>query len=112
MNVISRSVRLAATDAADADLIASCHRLVTIERRRDSVLDAKAAAEEEEERLIAELRLTVEKLHAPTSMEGARAMAAAAAALAPRNTDGGLLDRPDSLDGYWLAFTVAEFLGA
>jgi hypothetical protein len=101
---------------ADADFIALCtvvvekeaarqalhavrHTLAEEQRTEPALQALYAASEQVMERLMA--------LPAPTTMAGLRAMARAAAAIAPRDWDGAIMPQGDA---EWLAFGVVTIL--
>jgi hypothetical protein len=99
---------------ADADLVALCDSLAAVAIEVEALLDASPTIEDEERNMPAADALSVRWSHlldgiwdrgSPTTAEGAKAMARAFSAIAPRKLDGTIEEGGPN----WLAFEVCEF---
>jgi hypothetical protein len=102
--------------SADAELIRLCDRVLSLLAEMDALcavrqtLADEARTEPMLERLYQENEVALDRLDdlgGPITLAGARAMAEASLAMAPRDNAGDLLFQGDA---EWLAFRVAEFL--
>lgn len=105
-----------ATVGADAELIALANRVVDLRHRIDALHEIRHDAESEQrtepemDRLYTEQEAAVariDKLPGPTSLAGAKAVAAAAHALLLCDIDG---KEEHANDAEWLAFVALEYI--
>lgn len=105
-----------ATAGADAEMIALCNRVVAIRRETDALYEIRHDKESEDRTQPAMDALyderdavldRINELPAPSSLAGARAVAAAARSLLLRDVNG---EDEYSNDSEWLAFHALEFL--
>jgi len=104
------------TAGADARLIAACNRLLNLQMEMEALHAIRHTLADETrtqpalERLYQEEEIAlgrIDDIGGPTTLAGARAMAEASLASAPRDSAGDLLFQGNA---EWLAFCVAEFL--
>ena len=113
---LTNPVAALTTPGADAGLIAACNRVLNLRTEMEALYAIRHTLADETrtqpalERLYQEEEIAlgrIDDIGGPTTLAGARAMAEASLASAPRDSAGDLLFQGNA---EWLAFCVAEFL--